>query len=146
MVGLRECCHMGIVRLDRLRTVRGCHRLWASFRATTYPNNGTDEPTTFFDSIVEARSQMRGQGAMQRGLGVSPVDLGYSPRKLGIPSTIEPCWERLTLVPPYPTWPVGWAAWSFCLVGKVVHPWKVLINSNCCAFEHEQSLGSSNYS
>ena len=61
----------------------------------------------FFDLIVEARSQMRGQGAMQRGLGVSPVDLGYSPHKLGIPSTIEPRWERLTRVPPYPTWPVG---------------------------------------
>ena len=26
--------------------------------------NGTDEPITLFDSIVEARSQMRGQGAM----------------------------------------------------------------------------------
>ena len=26
--------------------------------------NGTDEPITFFDLIVEARSQMRGQGAM----------------------------------------------------------------------------------
>ena len=51
---------------------------------------------TFFDLIVEARSQMRGQGAMQRGLGVSPVDLGYSSRKLGVPSTVEPCWERLT--------------------------------------------------
>jgi len=146
MVGPRECCHKGIVRLDRLKTVRGCHRLWASFRATTYPNNGTDEPITFFDLIVEARSQMRGQRAMQRGLGVSPVDLGYSPRKLGIPSTIEPCWERLTLVPPYPTWPVGWAAWSLCRVGKVVHPCKVLINSNCRALGYDQTLGSSNSS
>ena len=45
------------------------------FRATTYPNNGTDEPITFFDLIVEARSQMRGQRAMQRGLEVSLVDL-----------------------------------------------------------------------
>jgi len=27
----------GQVRLDRLRTVRGWRRLWAPFRATTYP-------------------------------------------------------------------------------------------------------------
>ena len=57
--------------------------------------NSTDEPITSFDLIIEARSQMRGQRAMQGGLGVSPVDLGYSPRKLGVPSTVEPCWERL---------------------------------------------------
>ena len=69
--------------------------------------NGMDEPIIFFDLIFEARSQMRGQGAMLGGLGVSPVDLNYSPRKLGVPSTFEPCWERLTRVPPYPTWPVG---------------------------------------
>ena len=73
------------------------------FPCYTYPNNGTDGPIIFFDLNVEARSQMHGQGAMQRGLGVSPVDLGYSPRKLGVPSTIEPRWERLTRVFPYPT-------------------------------------------
>ena len=26
------------------------------FRATTYPNNGTDEPITFFDLIIDVQS------------------------------------------------------------------------------------------
>ena len=37
--------------------------------------NGIDEPITSFDLIIEARSQMRGQRAMQGGLGVSPGGL-----------------------------------------------------------------------
>ena len=37
--------------------------------------NGMDEPITSFDLIIEARSQMRGQRAMQGGLGVSPSGL-----------------------------------------------------------------------
>ena len=37
--------------------------------------NGTDKPNTFFDLIIGARSQMRGQRAMQGGLGVSPGGL-----------------------------------------------------------------------
>jgi hypothetical protein len=37
--------------------------------------NGTDGPITSFDLIIEARSQMRGQRAMQGGLGVSPGGL-----------------------------------------------------------------------
>ena len=47
-------------------------------------NNGTDKLITFFDLTIDARSDIRGQGAMSRGLGVSPVDLGNSPRKLGV--------------------------------------------------------------
>ena len=27
-------------------------------------NHGEDEPTTFFDLVIDARSQMRGQGAI----------------------------------------------------------------------------------
>ena len=38
-------------------------------------NNGMDEPITFFDLVFDARSQIRGQGAIQGDLEVSPVDL-----------------------------------------------------------------------
>ena len=55
-IGPRERSHMGIVRLDRLRPVRGCHRPSATFRATTYPNNSTDEPITSFDLTIDAQS------------------------------------------------------------------------------------------
>ena len=82
--------------------------------------NNTDEPITFFDLIIEARSQMRGQRAMQGGLGVSPGGLRLCVGKFrGVPggpkllhaqagrtSTVEPRWERLMRVLPYPTWPV----------------------------------------
>ena len=37
--------------------------------------NGTDEPNTFFDLIIGARSQMRGQRAMQGGLAGPRVEL-----------------------------------------------------------------------
>ena len=37
--------------------------------------NSTNEPITFLDLIIEARSQMRGQRAMQGDLGVSPGGL-----------------------------------------------------------------------
>ena len=44
--------------------------------------NGKDEQITSFDLVIDARFQIRGQEAMQRGLGVSPVDLSDSPRNL----------------------------------------------------------------
>ena len=37
--------------------------------------NGTDKPITFFDLIIEARSQMRGHRAMQGGLAGPRVEL-----------------------------------------------------------------------
>ena len=37
--------------------------------------NGTDEPITFFDFTIEARSQMRGQRAVQGGLVGPRVEL-----------------------------------------------------------------------
>ena len=37
--------------------------------------NGTDKPNTFFDLIIGARSQMRGQRAMQGGLAGPRVEL-----------------------------------------------------------------------
>ena len=37
--------------------------------------NETDEPNTFFDLIIGARSQMRGQRAMQGGLAGPRVEL-----------------------------------------------------------------------
>ena len=37
--------------------------------------NGTDKPITFFDLIIGARSQMRGQRAMQGGLAGPRVEL-----------------------------------------------------------------------
>ena len=37
--------------------------------------NGTDEPITFFDLIIGARSQMRGHRAMQGGLVCPRVEL-----------------------------------------------------------------------
>ena len=47
-------------------------------------NNGKDEPITFFPSAFDAQFYIRGQRAMQGGLGVSPMDLGDSPCKLGV--------------------------------------------------------------
>ena len=38
-------------------------------------NNGMDEPITFFDLIIGARSQMRGHRAMQGGLAGPRVEL-----------------------------------------------------------------------
>ena len=47
-------------------------------------NNGKDEPNTVYTWSLKHGPRYVAKGAMQRGLGMSPVDLGDSPRKLGV--------------------------------------------------------------